>query len=87
MRSEKEIKEEIRNLRKDNLVLEGFQAGGLEWALEGESRYSVTEIEKIWKSEIFREKALFCEGCNMPFGQEFIDFIGAKARVEEILNE
>ena len=85
MRSEKEIKERLK-LHKENqgnnpladLSLIGKE-GELEWVLEGESRYSVSEIEKIinW--------CVKNEGFGPPMEEWILETIKDKKKMQEIL--
>ncbi len=87
MRSEKEIKEEIKDIRKKQEELRqcvayaflGIQGDKLDWVLEGEPRYSIADLEKIIETQPVPDILL---------AKALVHFVKTrKEKAEKILNE
>ena len=82
MRSEKEIKEKIRKDLTGKLTLEGEnQKLALDWVLEGEPRYSIEELSKVFDYLVGGRKSYEWDTAY------FIDFLKDDKKVEKILGK
>ena len=96
VRSEKEIKEKLENKEevrkafgKDKLPTD-YEMSILKWALEGEPRYSISDLEKLAvlfdveeDMELYTSERGFYEGALKDLKR----ILRRKKAVEEILNE
>ena len=99
MRSEKEVKEKIELKEKLRKVFgkdkdpTDYEMSIFKWMLEGEPRYSVSELEKILKYLLDSQKTSFedykkiFKGNVYEYPSCLLKFLKDKKRLEEILNE